>query len=157
MEFIMYISGQRESGRRRSGDIKIPEKYAGTALADAKSTYETDADALRTAEEAFRRGYVFEETKMPTEEASEVLAEETQGPVSESPDASETALYASAEPQAVPAALHKNILPQRRGGLAGILDRLTSENIILIALILVLWDSKADDELLLMLVILFLC
>ncbi len=144
----MYISGQRETGRRRAGEIKIPESYAGNAFSDIGVGDGQNTDALRTAEEAFRRGYVFEEANVPDE-----------GDVPEAAD--EAAVPSVTVTQdAVPVSVHKNAraVPERRvGGLSGILDRLTTENIILIALILVLWDSKADDELLLMLVILFLC
>lgn len=138
----MYISGQRDAGRRRAEEIKIPEQYSGNA-------FSTDTEALAIAEEAFRRGYVFDSGDSQTV-AEEKIIEDADADLTHETEAKETFGVSRSEGDAV--TVHK-----RQGGLSGLLDRLTSENIILIALILILWDSKADDELLLMLVILFFC
>lgn len=153
----MYISGQRDTGRRRAGDIKIPEQYAGNAFSDVNSVYRSDAEALEKAEEAFRRGYVFEETK-PKEINAAAVSEDRQAEGTD--DAVPTDRNTADAEAAATVSVHKSVPPapkRKRDGISGLFDKLTSENIILIALILVLWDSKADDELLLMLIILFLC
>ncbi len=139
----MYISGQRDAGRRRAEEIKIPEQYSGNA-------FQTDTEALAIAEEAFKRGYVFDDSSEVEKESTNDATAEANAEVAHEVEAKETFGVPKNEGGAV--TVHK-----RQGGLSGILDRLTSENIILIALILILWDSKADDELLLMLIILFFC
>lgn len=145
----MYISGQRDTGRRRTEEIKIPEQYSGNA-------FPTDTEALAIAEEAFRRGYVFDnaESRETVEDGIAENVENTDNveKSAANTDADFTDKIEVKETMGDAVAVHK-----RQGGLPGILDRLTTENIILIALILILWDSKADDELLLMLVILFFC
>lgn len=140
----MYISGQRDAGRRRAEEIKIPEQYSGNA-------FSTDTEALAIAEEAFRRGYVFDSGDSQTVAEEKIIEDaDADADLTHETEAKETVGVSRSEGDAV--TVHK-----RQGGLSGLLDRLTSENIILIALILILWDSKADDELLLMLVILFFC
>lgn len=139
----MYISGQRDAGRRRAEEIKIPEQYSGNA-------FPTDTEALAIAEEAFKRGYVFDDSSEVERENTDDTIAEANVDITHEVEARDTFGVSKSEGGAV--TVHK-----RQGGLSGILDRLTSENIILIALILILWDSKADDELLLMLVILFFC
>ena len=164
----MYVSG-RSNGKRRDGmgkDIdnrengqeifSVPSDYSGNAFRDPA--------ALSIAEEAFRRGYVFgENTAEVQSDVSEQEPENTVTtgstdvedteefsiPTEESSSANEPSLMASATP----------IVSKESGEgfFSGLLRGITAEHIILIAAILILWDSRADDELLIMLAILLFC
>ncbi len=149
----MYISDKRTR-------IKVPDSYSGNAI--------RDAEALRIAEEAFNRGYVFEACEDASEEldvpdyieseplqASDVYAEET---AIEAPE--EAAMEVSSAPNTEEIAVHTGARggpPPRRGGIGDIIDLILSENVIILALIFVLWQNGTDDGLLLMLAILFFC
>ncbi len=139
----MYISGQRDVGRRRAEEISIPERYSGNAFPGQTENLRSDSGALEEAEAAFKRGYVFEDNTIESESEPQAVSIET-----------EVSAVQTSAPESEAITVHKKAAPKRQGGL---FDRLTNENIILIALILILWDSKADDELLLMLIILFFC
>lgn len=164
----MYVSG-RSNGKRRDGmgkDIgnrengqeifSVPSDYSGNAFRDPA--------ALSIAEEAFRRGYVFGENNAevqsdlseqePENSAStDSIPIEVSGlfgmPTEENASQNEPSVAASATP----------IVSKESGeGLfSGLLRGITAEHIILVAAILILWDSRADDELLIMLAILLFC
>ncbi len=147
----MYISDKREK-------IKIPDKYAGNAFPEG--AYVSDPEALATAEEAFSRGYVFEKTDEYSETAE--LSDPTYDTYSVLPelDRSSAETPETFSEPAVTSSVHKNEITsenRERGRLSGLFEKLTSENIILLGLILVLWSAESDDELLLMLIILFFC
>lgn len=157
----MYIGG-RGDGNRNRGELKIPEQYSGSALSRTdpeKLELLSDKEALRHAEEVFRRGYVFEEQSTVSEpsdtavsaNAAETELVETAGDVTASP----TAALPSEEVAAGGKA--RTLLPTGGGLLSGLIDSVKIEHIILIALIIILYDSKADDQLLIMLAILFFC
>ncbi len=144
----MYISDKREK-------IKIPDKYAGNAFSD--KGYESDPEALRTAEEAFMRGYVFDEQKLPGPPLEEAPVADAQTAETEKTD---TDVGVPFEEAAVSASARVNEMSpksERSGRLSELIKLLTSENVILIGLILVLWNREADDELLIMLIILLFC
>ncbi len=146
-----------------------PASYSGSAI--------RTPEALSEAEEAFRRGYVFEKHDgihpnteyMPnengmSEEADELIsATDRELPMSAENDIVHIGAEASeasseAEKTAVSVSAGGSIQPpQKRGFISGIFEKLTAEHLILIAVILILLDSRADDELLIMLVILLFC
>ncbi len=156
----MYIGG-RSDGNKNRGELKIPEQYSGSALSRTdplKLELLSEKDALRHAEEVFQRGYVFEEGKteaefsdasVPAASAAESLdsVKEVMVSPSSAPLAEEVAVSGKAH----------TLLPTGGGLLSGLIESVKIEHIILIALILILYDSKADDQLLVMLAILFFC
>lgn len=156
----MYIGGRGDGGRNR-GDIKIPEQYSGNALARADTAdetpreYKTDSEALQRAEEAFRRGYVFEEPNASADDAPAMIYD--------TPDGVHIPFKADFSERESDVSVAASVSPDKRsilsggGLLSGILSGITLEHVILISLILILFDSKADDELLIMLAILFIC
>lgn len=56
----MYVRNQNS---RRISDIRVPDSYSGNAIPRTNISQMTDEEALRTAEESFRRGYVFEDMR----------------------------------------------------------------------------------------------
>ncbi len=134
-----------------SDGMKLPPEYRGTRFdrnGEIRS-YEEDGDALRHAEELFRRGYVFEEA------AGRENAPEPGTNKGEAVEASASpAAAAHAKPRQSP---RKEGPPSIRGALSGLLGSISTEEILIGAIILMLLVNGADDELLIMLVILLFC
>lgn len=197
----MYVGGRgngngNSNGKNRFSDgmgnekFFVPSEYGGNTL--------RDPEALMRAEEAFRRGYVFEENRPDTKnedlfnsengaeadydeknaygedeingtngihnETSSVFVpekaygeavkdadedgDENEGEIGKDPIGSdakkdgECAVFAQ---------------KKRNGYLSEFFGGIKTEQIIIIGLILILWESRADDELLIMLAILLFC
>ena len=139
-------------GKSPSDDMKVPDQYHGVAVdGDGVVRGVGNDEELRRAEEMFRRGYVFEsDADAGTESEPESKAEvdnaenvKTTGPrgsadaVHSDADAAHAAPTSPASPAAAVSA--------------------SSEDIILIGLIIILFGSGADDELLIMLAVLLIC
>ena len=182
---MVYV-GKKGSDAGSRDDMRIPSQYNGNAFdADGmRRSYDPDGEALRHAEELFRRGYVFDEpTLHSVPEPGGVRSEPQTNPTARMPgrqhpetaaddDAASGRLFdehSADEPtsdesrdttEAVSAGLSRENTsprPQLRGMLGGIFDRITTEEILLGALILILFLNGSDDELLIMLVILLFC
>lgn len=194
----MYVGGRgngniNSNGRNKlSGDFGnekffVPSEYGGNAL--------RDPEALMRAEEAFRRGYVFEEnrpdiknenlfnsengaeaddeknaygedeingTKGIHNEASSVFApEKAYGEDIKDDDENESENKNGNDPLRydVKKDGDRTVFAQKKryGYLSEIFGGIKTEQIIIIGLMLILWESRADDELLIMLAILLFC
>ncbi len=148
----MYIGARGDGGKSRER-VNLPEKYSGNAFTDDGVLRVTDEEALKRAEEAFKRGYVFEKT-----DDAAAATEET-GASEKTDHVATEAVHISEAAETVPNAdVPASAVSIRSGGvLSGIFNGITMEHIVLLAAILILWDSRADDELLLFLLILFFC
>lgn len=195
----MYVSGRGNgNGKNRfpegMGNEKffVPSEYGGNAL--------RDPEALMRAEEAFRRGYVFEENRPDTknedlfnskngaesgddeknaygedeideineingtngihnEPSSAFAPEKAYGEAVKDGDENEgeiekDPLRSDAKKDGERAVFAQK---KRNGYLSEIFGGIKMEQIIIIGLILILWESRADDELLIMLAILLFC
>ena len=165
----MYVSGRANNYRQRTGNVgnaeperfTVPAEYDGNAL--------RTPEALARAEEAFRRGYVFDENDITTvAEEKTVNADEKVSvseeihtepsaavdAVAEISDVNDESITAPSEPSVTAAAMTE---PSKEGVISGLFHSIKTEHIIIIAAILILWDSRADDELLIMLAILLFC
>lgn len=147
-------------------DMRIPPKYSGSAFgADGEPRpYDPDGEALRHAEELFRRGYVFEDKKIePPPEAAEAAAEKeaerTEEPVHTAARAENTPPESvkSSAPGQDRGAAPASSAGRERGILAELLGRITTDEILIGAIILILALNGTDDSLLIMLVILLFC
>ena len=180
---MVYV-GKRgeETPREDDGGMRVPPRYSGNAFfADgARRTYDPDGEALRHAEELFRRGYVFDEIKesapavesaaeadtSATEAENEVRAPAREDyieppkfgekPKTPTPATSETM---SAPPEESNKSTPSAARPREQPGgiLTGILQRITTEDILIGSIALILALNGSDDELLIMLVILLFC
>lgn len=128
-------------------EMRIPREYSGNAFdADgAARNFDPDGEALRRAEEMFRRGYVFEDEAIHNDSA----ANET--PATGDAPASQPEPPRSGDVHAVSAR------PEKRGMLGGLFGNISTEEILIGALIVMLLVNGGDDELLIMLVILLFC
>ena len=157
-------------GKSPSDDMKVPDQYHGVAVdGDGVVRGVGNDEELRRAEEMFRRGYVFESdadagTDSEPEMKAEVdNAENTAGPEPRgSADAAYSdadAAHASPTSPASPAVSASAKPAQKKTGglLSELFGRISSEDIILIGLIIILFGSGADDELLIMLAVLLIC
>ena len=153
-------------GKSPSDDMKVPDQYHGVAVdGDGVVRGVGNDEELRRAEEMFRRGYVFEsdadtgtdsepEMKVEPDNAENEKTTEPRGSANTShndadvtPASPAAAVSASAKPA-----------PKKTGGLLSeLFGRISSEDIILIGLIIILFGSGADDELLIMLAVLLIC
>ncbi len=147
----MYIGARGDSGRSQDR-VDLPEKYSGNAFTEDGVLRVSDADALKRAEEAFRRGYVFE----PDGDGDGCMEPESEG---EAPPSEPTDIHtADRDAPAASAAANGNVSVLRRSGVISELFKgITAEHIILLAAVFILWDSRADDELLLLLILLLFC
>ena len=152
-------------GKSPSDDMKVPDQYHGVAVdGDGVVRGVGNDEELRRAEEMFRRGYVFESdadagTDSEPEMKAEVdNAENTAGPRGSADAVQSDADAAPASPTSPAAAVSARPAPKKTGGLLSeLFGRISSEDIILIGLIIILFGSGADDELLIMLAVLLIC
>lgn len=148
----MYIGARGDGGKPRER-VNLPEKYSGNAFTDDGVLRVTDKEALRIAEESFKRGYVFEKT-----DDTAIVPEETDVSEKAEPAAAEAVHISEAADTEKSADVPASAVPLRSGGvLSGILSGITIEHIVLLTAIIILWDSRSDDELLLLLIVLFFC
>ena len=146
-----------------------PDGGAFSADGEARPL-DPDGEALRHAEELFRRGYVFEDSGSDGEPAAERGGEAV--PVSESaarqglaqspPSQSQSPQSQSARSAQSPRSPQSPSAPaaargSERGLISELLGRITTEEILIGAIILILALNGTDDGLLLMLVILLFC
>lgn len=159
---MVYIG--KNGGVPPEREMIIPNRYSGNAFdadgtrrdynasmgAAVNTNADTEAEARRHAEELFRRGYVFDD---------EALQNGT-GTASRADGAAEAvarAVGTSAKGRAARPEKRRAEASGLSGILGGIFDRITTEDILLGALILMLYMNGADDELLIMLAILLFC
>ncbi len=163
---MVYV-GKKGAGEEVD-DMRIPPKYSGSAFgADGEPRpYDPDGEALRHAEELFRRGYVFEDRKIepPPEAVNTAEAERVAESVKEEP------VHTAARAENTPPESVKSSAPgtdrgaapassagRERGILAELFGRITTDEILIGAIILILALNGTDDSLLIMLVILLFC
>ena len=148
--------------------MKLPPEYTGTRFDKNGEVrgYEEDGEALRRAEELFRRGYVFEGEAAEggiensgAEERPATSENRAQPPADEAGGAKKAneAKEAAARPQPNHPKRRDNAPPTVRGALSGLFGMISAEEILIGAIILMLLVNGADDELLIMLVILLFC
>ncbi len=149
-------------GKSPSDDMKVPDQYHGVAVdGDGVVRGVGNDEELRRAEEMFRRGYVFEsDADAGAESVPEIKSEPDNAENTAGPRGSADAVHNNADaPPASPAeAVSARPAPKKTGGLLSeLFGRISSEDIILIGLIIILFGSGADDELLIMLAVLLIC
>lgn len=163
---MVYV-GKKGSENGSEDDVKIPSQYSGNAF-DADGTRksygpEEKAEALRHAEELFRRGYVFDEGVRSDDAPPSPFGAPSVPPPSgfmSEPESARTPVSAPPKQPLTDERTESRRPPQKRPqerALGGIFDRITTEDILIGAIILMLLMSGSDDELLIMLAILLFC
>lgn len=173
----MYVRNQ--SGRR-VGDVRIPDSYSGNAIPRTNISQMTDEEALRTAVESFRRGYVFTDRRLPespekpahsidVDSKSDSEDDITQGAVFGAPASDDvdkdsggetiTAMKAHQPPPPPPSKPVHTHHPHPHRGRPGFLKQLNigTEELIIAGIILLLLWNGADIDLILMLAALLFC
>lgn len=153
-------------GKSPSDDMKVPDQYHGVAVdGDGVVRGVGNDEELRRAEEMFRRGYVFEsDADTGADSVPEIKAEPDNDENEKTTEPHDSADAAHSDADAAPtspaAAVSASArpAPKKTGGLLSeLFGRISSEDIILIGLIIILFGSGADDELLIMLAVLLIC
>lgn len=156
-------------GKSPSDDMKVPDQYHGVAVdGDGVVRGVGNDEELRRAEEMFRRGYVFEsdaDTGEESEPESKAEPDNAENEKTTEPRDSADAVHNDADtahasptsPAEAVSASAKPALKKTGGLLSDLFGRISSEDIILIGLIIILFGSGADDELLIMLAVLLIC
>lgn len=151
-------------GKSPSDDMKVPDQYHGVAVdGDGVVRGVGNDEELRRAEEMFRRGYVFESDadavsdSEPETKAEPDNAEDTTDSRGSANTSHNDADVTPASPAAAVSASAKPAQKKTGGLLSELFGRISSEDIILIGLIIILFGSGADDELLIMLAVLLIC
>ncbi len=163
---MVYV-GKKGVDAEPDASMKLPEKYSGNAFDEngVKRDYDPDGTLLKNAEEFYRRGYVFDGEQNDSTEVS-ATAEDSyhEVPVSQAPAENarkEVGDSKEVEKESVPASGKAQSSPARGssivGQLGGILGKISTEDILLGALILMLYINGTDEELLIMLAILLFC
>jgi hypothetical protein len=172
----MYVRNQNS---RRVGDVRIPDAYSGNAIPRTNIAQMTDEEALRTAEESFRRGYVFEDMRRPespgkllhnfdigsdsdreddtTQEAvSKALSSEDVGSSSGGETIAAMRGHKPPPPPSKPVHTHH---PHPHPGRPGFLKHLNigTEELIIVGIILLLLWNGADIDLIIMLAAILFC
>ena len=151
-------------GKSPSDDMKVPDQYHGVAVdGDGVVRGVGNDEELRRAEEMFRRGYVFEsDADAVSDSEPETKAEPDNAEDTTDSRGSADAIHSDADAihashaEAVSASA-KPASKKTGGLLSELFGRISSEDIILIGLIIILFGSGADDELLIMLAVLLIC